>query len=54
MIPLVLSPKDAVRCCEMAAVDQAVSSSTGGTRHFCIHEGEPWLINDRGAGLKET
>ena len=39
-----------------AAVDQAVSSSTGEVvlANFTIHEGEPWLINDRGAGLEET
>ena len=47
-----------VRCCEMgrAAVDQAVSSSTGEVvlANFTIHEGEPWLINDRGAGLEAT
>ena len=47
-----------VRCCEMgrAAVDQAVSSSTGEVvlANFTIHEGELWLINDRGAGLEET
>ena len=47
-----------VRCCAMgrAAVDQAVSSSTGEVvpATFTVHEGEPWLINDRGAGLKET
>ena len=41
---------------DWAAVDQAVSSSTGEVvlATFTIHEGEPWLINDRGAGLKET
>ena len=46
-----------VRCCvHLAAVDQAVSSSTGEVvpATFTVHEGEPWLIDDRGAGLKET
>ena len=39
-----------------APVDQAVSSSTGEVvlANFTIHEGEPWLINDRGAGLEAT
>jgi len=39
-----------------AAVDQAVSSSTGEVvlATFTVHEGEPWLMNERRAGSKET
>ena len=58
MMLLALQACLAVRCCQIdpAAVDQAVSSSTGEVvlAAFTIDEGEPWLINERGAGLKET